>query len=515
MADIIKQINVGGKTYNIDSFNSDTLEGKTVNDIVTLAQMGRVTSIFEVAESLESIDPISTTTIYLIPCEVNADGTIDSYDEYVYINGKWELIANTHIDLSDYYTKEEIAGLNHAVKGDYTSNSVASTVKSVSSEGGAVLDTTSAGAQEVTTSKQAEVTANGSATITYSKSAAETGSASGSEESNTGYATSTGSFTGTDATLNHTGSFSGTAATLDHTGSFSGKDTTLSHTGSFSGEQATLTHDVNTTTVVSAPAETGSKGEHSHEVDSHAHGADVDVITSVSLSGGSAASLSAPVVEVIKSVTASATVSGNAMYAEVEGTVLKIEAASLTSDVTLTPVTQSVVESVSFTPNVVPTLTSSAGKAAGIGSVATLTTKAAGAHTHSIVGTDVTVVTGVNNHTYTPAGTISVDAHAYKPEGTIAVEAHSYTPAGTISVDAHSYKPEGTISMASHRHTYMAPAEHIHAIASTDTTVTGTASVVVPEHDHTVSVASHTHSVTVASHTHVIEMNEHAHKTTI
>lgn len=31
----------------------------------------------------------------------------DVYNEYLYINGEWELIGNTTVDLSDYYTKEE------------------------------------------------------------------------------------------------------------------------------------------------------------------------------------------------------------------------------------------------------------------------------------------------------------------------------------------------------------------------------------------------------------------------
>ena len=44
-------------------------------------------------------------TIYLKKRE---DSENDSYNEYLFINNKWELIGNTEIDLSNYYTKSEI-----------------------------------------------------------------------------------------------------------------------------------------------------------------------------------------------------------------------------------------------------------------------------------------------------------------------------------------------------------------------------------------------------------------------
>ena len=49
---------------------------------------------------------ISTTTIYLIAKkDVQSN---DYYDEYLYINNKWELIGTTKVDLTDYYKKTEI-----------------------------------------------------------------------------------------------------------------------------------------------------------------------------------------------------------------------------------------------------------------------------------------------------------------------------------------------------------------------------------------------------------------------
>lgn len=46
-----------------------------------------------------------TDAIYLVPKVGSKD---DSYYEYLYINGKWELIGSTDVKLDDYYTKGDI-----------------------------------------------------------------------------------------------------------------------------------------------------------------------------------------------------------------------------------------------------------------------------------------------------------------------------------------------------------------------------------------------------------------------
>ena len=43
--------------------------------------------------------------IYLVQKETSTEG--DLYDEYIWINDKWEHVGTSTIDLSDYYTKEE------------------------------------------------------------------------------------------------------------------------------------------------------------------------------------------------------------------------------------------------------------------------------------------------------------------------------------------------------------------------------------------------------------------------
>ena len=57
-----------------------------------------------VVESLPTQD-IDTNTIYMIL--KSAPTTNNIYDEYMYINNAWELIGNTEVDLSNYYTKTE------------------------------------------------------------------------------------------------------------------------------------------------------------------------------------------------------------------------------------------------------------------------------------------------------------------------------------------------------------------------------------------------------------------------
>jgi hypothetical protein len=51
-------------------------------------------------------DSIATDTIYMVLKENGTENNI--YDEYMYINDKWELIGSTSVDLSDYYNKDEI-----------------------------------------------------------------------------------------------------------------------------------------------------------------------------------------------------------------------------------------------------------------------------------------------------------------------------------------------------------------------------------------------------------------------
>ena len=58
--------------------------------------------LFQLADKLEDITEPKNNVIYLVP---NAGETQNVKDEFMWIDGKWELIGTTSVDLSGYYTK--------------------------------------------------------------------------------------------------------------------------------------------------------------------------------------------------------------------------------------------------------------------------------------------------------------------------------------------------------------------------------------------------------------------------
>lgn len=79
---------------------------------------------FQVVNTLPT-ENISTSTIYLVPATI--PGAENIYDEYIYVNGNWEHIGSTTVDLSDYVTKTYF---NQNV-GDATKNYVVEQVAKV------------------------------------------------------------------------------------------------------------------------------------------------------------------------------------------------------------------------------------------------------------------------------------------------------------------------------------------------------------------------------------------------
>lgn len=109
-------------------------------------------------------------------------------------------------------------------------------------------------------------------------------------------------------------------------------------------------------------------------------------------------------------------------------------------------------------------------------------------------------MTYVTSATLSTAGAYTVNGANFSFTGTAATLAHadvavsvsgSYTPAGSIG---------GSQTIAAHSHSYNAPAAHTHSIALTTATATGSASVAVSNHTHSVTIANHTH--TLGNHTH-------------
>lgn len=83
---------------------SETYTREEVQNLVAAVSAPTIS----VVESLPESD-ISATTIYFLPKE--RSGAQNVYSEYMHINGAWELIGDTEIDLSGYYKKEDTDAL--------------------------------------------------------------------------------------------------------------------------------------------------------------------------------------------------------------------------------------------------------------------------------------------------------------------------------------------------------------------------------------------------------------------
>lgn len=62
-----------------------------------------VTTTFEVVDQLPEHG--ESNVIYLVPSEQAAD---NEYEEYIWVNNNWELIGTTRVDLTPYYTSEQV-----------------------------------------------------------------------------------------------------------------------------------------------------------------------------------------------------------------------------------------------------------------------------------------------------------------------------------------------------------------------------------------------------------------------
>lgn len=74
--------------------------------IYTDKAIGNLTQFQVQIVNMLPVENIDIHTIYFVPMSMSS--AADSYYEYMYIDGAWELIGTTQIDLSDYYTKEEV-----------------------------------------------------------------------------------------------------------------------------------------------------------------------------------------------------------------------------------------------------------------------------------------------------------------------------------------------------------------------------------------------------------------------
>lgn len=93
-------------TKIVEEYDSEQEVQDKVQEITENINSGSTTPKFSIKVVTElPTTNISSTTIYLLKT-----GEEDSnlYSEYIYVNNKWELLGTQKMDLSNYYTKEEV-----------------------------------------------------------------------------------------------------------------------------------------------------------------------------------------------------------------------------------------------------------------------------------------------------------------------------------------------------------------------------------------------------------------------
>lgn len=99
-------------TSSVNNLTNYYLKSETYTKTEVNTLIGQISTIsILVVQSLPTTD-IQTNIIYLVP--KSTAGTSNAYDEYINTDGTsagWELIGDTEVDLSNYYTKTEVDAL--------------------------------------------------------------------------------------------------------------------------------------------------------------------------------------------------------------------------------------------------------------------------------------------------------------------------------------------------------------------------------------------------------------------
>ena len=96
-------------TITADSTNANAAGSKAVYDFVTKAIADISGFHAEIVSELPETG--KTNILYLVAKSEAASG--DGYDEYLYINGAWERVGSTNIDLSGYVQASEMHAITN------------------------------------------------------------------------------------------------------------------------------------------------------------------------------------------------------------------------------------------------------------------------------------------------------------------------------------------------------------------------------------------------------------------
>ena len=93
----------------VTSDGTNAVSGKAVYDYVTAAIADITGFHAEIVTELPAVG--QTNILYLVAKSAAASG--DGYDEYLYINGAWERVGSTDIDLSGYVQASEMHAITN------------------------------------------------------------------------------------------------------------------------------------------------------------------------------------------------------------------------------------------------------------------------------------------------------------------------------------------------------------------------------------------------------------------
>lgn len=121
-------------TSSVNNLTNYYLKSETYTKAEVNTLIGQISTIsILVVQSLPTTD-IQTNIIYLVP--KSTAGTSNAYDEYINTDGTsagWELIGDTEVDLSNYYTKSETDTLLNAKTNETSSFTEAQTRTNIAS----------------------------------------------------------------------------------------------------------------------------------------------------------------------------------------------------------------------------------------------------------------------------------------------------------------------------------------------------------------------------------------------
>ena len=120
-----KTVNITTPTKTSDITNDSGFVTNIVNDLVNYylksevytkeevqSLIGRISSLELIKVDALPTENIKTSVIYLVPKEQSEESNI--YTEYIYMDGKWEIIGDTSVDLSQYALNKDV----NKIKGD-------------------------------------------------------------------------------------------------------------------------------------------------------------------------------------------------------------------------------------------------------------------------------------------------------------------------------------------------------------------------------------------------------------